>query len=281
METTTIKVTPAIAAEWLQFNTINRPLRRAVVEGYKAAFTRGEYVQTHQGIAFATTGELLDGQHRLTAISEMPAHYSFNMQVTRGMPADAYKGIDQGLKRTHGDVLRISNGLAGVARYLAQINETKKASISSQLLVPIVKGIQATYDDLYEFCPKNTKKWSSMPVQAAAILTVLGGGDRDYVHVTYHALCHAEFDSMSQAAQSLYRQQVQSGFTPNEMFVRCMRAFDIRNSDVTILKVLDPVPILLQAREIINAKVLGLATLRRDLSKPIRVVKSRKTAVAA
>jgi len=278
METKVIKVTPAIAREWLQSNTINRPLRRSVVDGYKSSLIRGEYVLTHQGIAFADTGELLDGQHRLMAISELPDHYSFQINVTRGLPVDAFKGIDQGLKRTHSDVLGVSSGLAGVARYMAVINDTKRAAISSQLLIPIINGIQKAYDDLWDFCPKSTKTWSSMPVRAAALLNILGGGDRDYVLVTYHAFCHSEFDSMSMAAQSLYRQQVQSGFSSNEMFVRCMRVFDIRNSEVTILKVVDPAPIFVQAREIINTKVLGLPTLRRNQAKPLMVSKAKERA---
>lgn len=278
METQVIKVTPAIAREWLQFNTINRPLRRTVVDGYKATYIRGEYVLTHQGIAFAETGELLDGQHRLTAIAELPEHYSFLLNVTRGLSVEAFKGIDQGLKRTHSDVLGVSAGLAGVARYLAAINDTRRAAISSQLLMPIIKGIQPVYDDLWDFCPKKTKTWSSMPVRSAAILNIINGADKDYVLVTYHALCHAEFDSMSLAAQSLYRQQVQSGFTQNEMFVRCMRVFDIRNSAITILKVVDPTQIFVQAREIINTKVLGLSSLRRAHNKPLGVEKAKARA---
>jgi len=63
-------VTPKKAAEWLEANTANRPISTSVVRGFAEAMRRGEWVVTHQGIAFDVNGVLIDGQHRLAAIVE-------------------------------------------------------------------------------------------------------------------------------------------------------------------------------------------------------------------
>jgi hypothetical protein len=63
-------VTPKKAAEYLARNTANRPLAKRTVREFAQAMRRGEWLVTHQGIAFDTTGALVDGQHRLAAIIE-------------------------------------------------------------------------------------------------------------------------------------------------------------------------------------------------------------------
>src|SRR5947199_10315040 len=63
-------ITPKKAAEYLGLNTANRPLSNRTVREFAAAMRRGEWRVTHQGIAFDTTGALVDGQHRLAAIVE-------------------------------------------------------------------------------------------------------------------------------------------------------------------------------------------------------------------
>jgi hypothetical protein len=49
-------ITPARAAELLEANTTNRPLSRAVVRSFAEAMRRGEWLVTHQGIAFDVNG---------------------------------------------------------------------------------------------------------------------------------------------------------------------------------------------------------------------------------
>lgn len=41
-----------------------------VVKGFAEAMSRGEWMVTHQGIAFSSAGVLVDGQHRLAAVIE-------------------------------------------------------------------------------------------------------------------------------------------------------------------------------------------------------------------
>src|SRR5437588_12211091 len=79
-------ITPAKAGEMLDANTTNRPLSKAVVRSFAEAMRRGEWVVTHQGIAFDTAGVLVDGQHRLAAIIEadLPVDLTVFTEVDEG-----------------------------------------------------------------------------------------------------------------------------------------------------------------------------------------------------
>lgn len=271
METKVIRITPGMAANWLEANTINRPLRKSVVEGFIAAYKRDEHRLTHQGIAFAETGELIDGQHRLTAISKMPPDFYVEMMVTRGMQKSAFDAIDQGLKRSHSDVLRIDSGHAAVARHLATLHETSRIGITTQYIAPFADAIEEPYLQLVGFCPKRTKVWSSAKVQAAAILQMMNGGDRDYICMSYYALNHLEFQAMSPVVETLFRQQATGKTAANsDLFYRAFKAFDKRNQNLDKLQITDPASILVKAREIITDKVLGE---KRPLIAPTRHVK--------
>lgn len=260
IDTRVAVITPEIAKAWLEKNTINRPLRRTVVDTLRQAYERGEHRLTHQGLAFAKSGELLDGQHRLTAISQMPKNFSVQMMVTSGLASETFEAIDQGLKRTHGDVLRIEAGHAAVARLLAVIYNTARTGLTSQYLIPFVEGIRTPYSTLVDFCPKQQKLWSSAPVRAAAILRLLMGGDRDYICMAYYSLVHMEFDSMSPVIQTLFKQLTsQSGKTSQlDLFARAFKAFDIRNAGMTTIVVSDTAKVSANAREVIAARVLGM-----------------------
>lgn len=111
--TTVIIITPEIAKRWLQHNTNNRPVARIIVDKYKRDMEAGLWHFTNAGIAYDINGELIDGQHRLIAISELPSGTGIAMNVTRGLAPEAKYFIDQGRKRTPGNQLAMS----GVKNY--------------------------------------------------------------------------------------------------------------------------------------------------------------------
>jgi hypothetical protein len=90
-------VTPEIASKWLEGNVRNRPIRQRRVEHYADQMKRGWWRLTHQGIAFASDGQLIDGQHRLWAIVE--AGISVPMLVTYNLTKLALDAVDGGQPR--------------------------------------------------------------------------------------------------------------------------------------------------------------------------------------
>jgi len=105
---TRMTITPAMAADWLEnTNFNNRRIIKAHVQRLARDMANGEWVLSHQGIAFDCDGVLLDGQHRLRAvvISETPVE----MHVWRNVTPDALMAIDSGKIRSLFDILTLNN----------------------------------------------------------------------------------------------------------------------------------------------------------------------------
>lgn len=99
-------VTPQTAALMLQSNGVNRPLTKAYVERYASDIKRGVWPNDGSPIRFASSGRLLDGQHRLNAV--IAAGVSIDAVIIRGLDEDAFKTIDTGKARGGSDILGIS-----------------------------------------------------------------------------------------------------------------------------------------------------------------------------
>lgn len=106
-------VTPELAKQLLDHNTTNRPISRREVERLKRILVAGQWAYNGESVKLSQTGKLLDGQHRLIAIAEsgVPAE----LRVEDELPDSVFATLDQGRKRTGGDVLFTE----GVPRYNA------------------------------------------------------------------------------------------------------------------------------------------------------------------
>lgn len=100
------EVTPEKAASYLARNTRNRPIRKEEVMARAKSMREGEFAPTHQGIAFDVHGDLVDGQHQLSAI--VLSKKTQWLLVTRGLPAEAMTSIDGGPGRSIYDRLVIA-----------------------------------------------------------------------------------------------------------------------------------------------------------------------------
>jgi hypothetical protein len=98
-------ITPTKAGEMLAANATNRPLAKPTVRAFAEAMRRGDWLVTHQGIAFDSNGVLVDGQHRLAAIIE--ADLPVEMTVFTEVEPDTFDVLDTGKRRTAADVLAI------------------------------------------------------------------------------------------------------------------------------------------------------------------------------
>lgn len=100
-----VMMTPALAATLLERNSGNRPLRPRHVLSIKNVMLSGEWLETHQGVALASDGSLVDGQHRLAAVQL--AEMTLPMVVTCGVDPAAFGVIDTGRLRTGSDTLAL------------------------------------------------------------------------------------------------------------------------------------------------------------------------------
>ena len=109
-------VDPPQAFRWLEGNTHNRPVNRLHVERLARDMKAGRWRLTHQGIAFDTTGLLIDGQHRLWAIIE--ANVTVKIRVFFNEPAENRHVLDTGERRSNLDVLNITGEVGEVNNML-------------------------------------------------------------------------------------------------------------------------------------------------------------------
>jgi hypothetical protein len=112
LRTSTVIVTPKIAAQMLTKNARNRPIKRSVVETYKDAMINEAWEETGEAIKFSASGRLIDGQHRLTALAELDGVVdSLPLLVIKGLTDEAQKKMDRGSRRNVGDELAM-NGVS-------------------------------------------------------------------------------------------------------------------------------------------------------------------------
>lgn len=262
MKTEIVQVTPRVAREWLKRNSKNRPIRPSHVETLRESFARGEYVQTHQGVAFATDGDLIDGQHRLSAIALLDELSVFPMLVTRGLDRDtAFPVVDATqAKRTTSDVLGIDRSVGECANFFAKLYAGRTTAITPVYVQPFADFVEIHLPPITTFCPRTVKTWSSAPVRGAAIIASIVG-DPDYVKIIYHALVSADFNSMPPVAQSMFRAHMAGSVRAAQaydIFARGLKVFDAKNSKLKKVQINDQAKVIASVRELLDAEVHGV-----------------------
>jgi len=233
-----IEITPEIAKEMLETSPGNRRLRGWYVTLLASAMRRREWRVTSQGIGFDRLGRLRDAHHRLNACIQ--AGTSFRSVVVFGLQEDAYEVIDTGMVRTYADRLEESRGVADTLRLGCQYAlRTSKPTIDQ--MKPIIgSGIGDAARALVDFCGAKRKYYASAPIKLSACITIMNGGNSDYVLHQYRALCTLNFDAMSKSAQALVR-QVESGKVrandSREALARGFRVFDEERSGVSKIQI--------------------------------------------
>ena len=106
-----IYIDPPMARRVLEKNTRNRPISETHVQRLMAEMRSGRWQYNGEAIKWSVDNIILDGQHRLTALSRLDDSTSFPFLVVRGLPTESQDTMDQGRTRSAGDQLNI-DGLA-------------------------------------------------------------------------------------------------------------------------------------------------------------------------
>lgn len=103
------QITPEKARVLLGRNLHNRNLSMRSADQFANAMLRGEWVFNGEPIRIGINDDgedvLLDGQHRLAAVIQ--AKMDLHFLVIRGLPVSSQETMDQGKKRTFGDMLKM------------------------------------------------------------------------------------------------------------------------------------------------------------------------------
>lgn len=254
-----VKVTPALAAKWLESNNDNRKQRGKYVRDIAAAMRRGEWQTTHQGIAFAKCGKLLDGQHRLEAI--VKAEVELDMLVITGLTSETFSVIDVGTKRSMTDVTNLSTRTAEVCNFLCKVVGGGSQPTAAQVSAMAACGVGRIHEKLLEHCGAKRAYYGSAPIRCAAVTLVMNGHNQDKVFDAYADLVLENFNRMPMIAQSLVRL----------VNAKKVAATNKRVTYANGLKVLNPengsiARFKLTEEDIEAAYTYGKATLKRALA---------------
>jgi hypothetical protein len=118
-------VSPETADRWLSlYNVGNRRISQVAVARYANDMSLGRWKhRTGEPIIFDTSGRLQQGQHRLMAV--VKSGKSITFMVVRGADPDDFRVLDQGIRRSTGQIL----GIAGIA------NNTTVAAIARNIIL--------------------------------------------------------------------------------------------------------------------------------------------------
>jgi len=120
LTTQIMEVTPETAAEWLATMAPNRNVSSGNLAALVQAMKEGRWHTDGAPIRFNKSGELIDGQHRLTALIAAETPQTF--LVIWGVEDAAMTTLDTGRARTRADVLMIHDpSLANVTNVAAVV----------------------------------------------------------------------------------------------------------------------------------------------------------------
>jgi hypothetical protein len=203
-------VTAEMALQWLEKNNGNRSISRTDVSRLKETLRRGEWRLVHQAIAFDGNGNLIDGQHRLTAIAEtgIPAmlyvaRYA-TLATAKGMP------FDIGRKRTVAQVLQQDPKATQVINVLHDLFFGRGgARISLMIMNASIDRHAELLRQIDDATRKNQK--SPAPIRAGALLAMIDHTNHDSLGVSdilqqLWAFGHSEYDNMWSSVRCLNKQ---------------------------------------------------------------------------
>ncbi|HVH53973.1 MAG TPA: hypothetical protein VNA32_07565 [Actinomycetota bacterium] len=146
------EITPEIAKEYLALNRNNRKISEKGVAPIAQDLVNGNWRLTGEAIKFDTENNLLDGQHRLTAIQRTGIPMS--TLVIRGVESEAQLVLDTGMKRTGGNALQIAHTghEATLRAAIAAIGLTDDAGRLTHSNSPL---LPATHSQIIQWVKKN------------------------------------------------------------------------------------------------------------------------------
>lgn len=235
-------ITPERASELLLMNHANRTPSKSVIEKYARDMSAGKWELTHQGILLGKNNMVIDGQHRLMAVVKSGVTVSMMVFVNPELTSALDVPVDVGHKRGL-DVLLGCSKLEVAVGNLAYSLCSGNTYCSASDVEPYVRLFKAPVALLREDSKRTLKGFSTAPVVLAASTRVLLGENSAYIKSVYDAFINTDYEKLSKLpyAASFHRQVTvdRIGWSPREVFTRCMRVFDEKRRDLTKLAIKD------------------------------------------
>lgn len=211
MKTEIRTITPEDAKTLLESNEKNRKFSKPYAKRIAAEMKAGIWHETHQGIAIDVEGHIIDGQHRLAAIVDSGMKQT--MVVTSELPADAYKYIDIGKRRSAADRLREDPQVADVASFILRMTDGTQSAGRIKRLEQVRDMVRDTALYAKEIFQHKQRPFGSSGARSAFVIAIDAlNADQEYAEQQFDALSHYNFEAMSERSQNLVKRIAKGQF---------------------------------------------------------------------
>jgi len=175
-----IEITPELAAKWLKYNTGNRKLPIGNMKYYARLIETGEFMLTHQALAFTGTKEnpqlLLDGQTRLNAVvsTGMPIY----QWVFWNASAHTFPALDGGKVRSFIDHHGWDKKKIAFVNILFWLSKPHIRKITKTEADKIWDAFGSHFTALINECPSEKKFVTCSAVRAGTVLAMHQNPDK-------------------------------------------------------------------------------------------------------
>lgn len=172
-------ITPKIAKDMLIYcpnETFYRTRSNSKVKQWIKELELGEWIPTTQGVGFDINGDMVDGQHRLTAIEQ--SGISATLLVCRGLPVSSVNKIDVGRKRTLQDLTGLSSTVIATVRvpFRAILTTQTGHNLSSLTFMrDYFNGELGRLAKELSYITKSTTGVLNVGVRAGIIMSIMSG----------------------------------------------------------------------------------------------------------
>lgn len=208
---------PGRAKELLEKNGTNRNISIGTVKAYAKMMRNGDWDFTPQGITISKTGNLIDGQHRLSAIIMADVTIPVCVFITSEHENAMGVMLDRGKIRSATDVTGIGKDIVSMANFILRH-------------VLSVDGGPSSPTDTKRFCEEHSKaiSWYETNVPKTHVRTLSEASIRSALLIRYMAgenwldqymaLNRLDFNGMNNGTQILYRYTIKRNMYRKDVF---------------------------------------------------------------
>lgn len=251
-----VTITPEMARDWLQNNNQgNRTIRQAVLRKYARDIEEDRWRVTHQCIAFDSGNNLVDGQHRLSAV--VLANKPILAYVARydGSESAMKLPIDMQAKRAVFEVLSVSRRDQETVSAIIRLIRGGGAVPSMGEIERAITNARVELDTVHGCISSTVKHRSAAPARGAIVCLL-----REYpmcaedIAKTYREFVSMDLAGLPMSIMALLKNldggsMKASGSDQRDLFLRVYYAFDPANRGVKIIRLVDPDAIARHIRE--------------------------------
>lgn len=202
-----VEITPEKARRLLENNTGNRKLYQNTVDGYARDMIAGRWQLTHQSVAIDQFGNIIDGQHRLTAIVQSGVTVNVYVATYKEETTALNKMIDRSRSRTAVDILQCQSKTQESARCLLSV-------LTGWAVAPTIAEIQSVIErhgELFDITNNATRTASrngrtSAGVRVAFAMQIHNAPTMsDELTEQLYAFSMLDFDTMWESLKALVK----------------------------------------------------------------------------